>query len=142
MKPNRRSRCSSLVGDMDEMYHYNVRVIELGVAFAVIALLVGSAFAVALLPWSFVFGAGLWLGAIGLVVGLPTGFWYHVALRRRLAARGGLPADWWWRPTAHHDRLDAADRRRVMPWFYAGAVGFVLTIAGCILAAVGVVRGR
>jgi hypothetical protein len=52
---------------------------------------------------------------------------YHLRLREAVAP---LPHGWWWTPTAHHGRLDAAGRRRVMPWFVAGAVGCGLAIAG------------
>jgi hypothetical protein len=32
----------------------------------------------------------------------------------------------------------AAGRQRVLPWFYAGAAGFVVTLAGMALIALGI----
>jgi hypothetical protein len=79
--------------------------------------------------------------AAGLVFGVATGFWYHVALARALAPSNALTPGWWLRPVPLHPRLDAASRRRVMPWFYAGAVGFVVTVVGLVVIALGVAVG-
>src|SRR5690349_6655244 len=121
MKPNSRSRCATL--SMRRMYHG--RVLELLVVVGVLAALIGSAVVVALVPWTALFVIGLWSTAAGLALGVPTGFWYHVALARSLRP---TPPKWWLRPVSLPAKLDAAGRRRVMPWFYAGAVGFVITV--------------
>ena len=80
---------------------------------------------------------GLGLMAGGLVIGLPAGAWYHVALYRCLLARGEVPAGFIWQPTRYHAALTAEERRRVLPWFTAGALGFGLIILGCTIFAVG-----
>src|SRR2546427_3692486 len=41
---------------------------------------------------------GLWTLLIGLVTGVPTGFWYHVVLYRVLARKMTVPARWWLAP--------------------------------------------
>ena len=64
---------------------------------------------------------------------------YHIALVRSLRP---APPKWWLRPVSFHGRLDAAGRRRVMPWFYAGAVGFVITVFGLVLVGISVWRSR
>lgn len=94
---------------------------------------------VVVLPWSSLLLAGVWATGVGLVFGVATGFWYHVALGRAVGRTQPLPRRWWLRPVPLNDRLDAADRRRVLPWFYAGGIGFVVTMAGLALIALSVV---
>ena len=112
-------------------------VIEIAiVVFTVAALSVGGLL-LPLLPAELVVLAGAGCVGVGLLLGVPTGFWYHVRLRDCLIARGELPPRWWLRPTAHHGRLRPADRPRVMPWFVAGGAGFLITVVGCVVAAAG-----
>jgi hypothetical protein len=85
--------------------------------------------------------AGFWLALGGLAFGVPTGFWYHVALRRSLRAIDALPDRWYWRPIELHHRIPSGDRRSVLAWCYAGALGFLVTIAGCALVALAAFRG-
>jgi hypothetical protein len=72
---------------------------------------------------------------------VPTGLLYHVELRRSLLARQRLPRRWWLRPTSLHGEIRASDRLRVLGWCYAGAAGFLVTLAGCALVALAAVRG-
>jgi hypothetical protein len=83
--------------------------------------------------------AGAGVLAVGLTVGVAAGGVYHVALFRALSPHGTLRPGWWWRPTSLHERLSPALRRRVMPWFYAGAAGFFVALAGCALVLVAIV---
>jgi len=82
-------------------------------------------------------GAGVL--AAGLLVGVAAGIVYHVALYRALLPLGILRPGWWWRPTSLHEHLAPAPRRRVMPWFYAGAAGFFVALAGCAVVLVAIV---
>lgn len=110
--------------------------IALGFFAALAALAVGFAVAPpALLV------AGFWLALAGLAFGVPTGFYYHVALRRSLVAIDALPARWWWSPTALHDAIPDADRAWVLAWCYVGAAGFLVTVLGCALVALAAFRG-
>lgn len=84
---------------------------------------------------------GFWTAAAGLVLGVPTGAVYHVALRNALLRVQRLPARWWLHPTSLHDALPDSVRTRVLGWCYAGAAGFVVTIAGCALVAIAAFRG-
>ena len=101
----------------------------------IVVALVVAIFVAGALPWPSLFVAGLVTTSAGLVFGVATGFTYHVALARALLATSALPRRWWLSPVPLHERLDAVARRRVMPWFYAGAVGFVVTVAGLALMA-------
>lgn len=85
--------------------------------------------------------AGAWTTVAGLVLGIPTGFLYHVELRRSLLACEKLPERWWLDPTALHGAIPRADRRWVLGWCYAGAAGFLVTIVGCAIVALAAWRG-
>lgn len=85
---------------------------------------------------------GLWALALGLLIGIPTGWWYHVVLYRALSLRMALPPGWWQRPVALHPLLQADEYRHVRPWFLAGALGFVLCLAGGVAAIVGLLVMR
>lgn len=80
---------------------------------------------------------GLWLLAAGLLMGVPTGLWYHVVLYRTLAPRAALPPRWWRSPVELHPLLTGTEFRRVKPWFVAGAVGFGLCVVGGLAAIIG-----
>ena len=103
----------------------------------VVALVLGVVL-VAVTPWSWLLVVGAVTTGVGLAFGVATGFWYHVALARALSAVKALTPRWWLRPVPLHERLDAAGRRRVLPWFYAGAAGFFVTVVGMALIALGI----
>jgi hypothetical protein len=105
-----------------------------GVALVLLVVAAGGGFAYA----GLLLGVGAGIAALGLVFGVGAGLGYHVALFRALSPTGGLGSGWWWRPTALHGRLTPAQRRRVLPWFFAGAGGFLMVLAGCaiVLAAI------
>ncbi len=84
---------------------------------------------------------GFWTAVAGLAFGVPTGAVYHVALRNALLGAQRLPARWWLKPTALHDEIPRLARTRVLAWCYAGAIGFVVTVAGCALVAIAAFRG-
>ncbi len=75
--------------------------------------------------------------ALGLLVGMPTGFWYHVLLYRVLTPRMTLPPKWWWAPVDLHRHLTEQEMARLKPWFTIGGVGFVLSIVGGFAAMAG-----
>lgn len=80
---------------------------------------------------------GLWTLAAGLLVGVPTGFWYHVLLYRILSARIALPQKWWWAPVDLHPHLTQQELARLKPWFTIGGIGFVMSVAGGLAAMAG-----
>ena len=86
--------------------------------------------------------AGVAILALGLLVGVPTGFWYHALLYRLVSAKQPLPRRWWLSPTDLHPRLTDAERRRLTPWFRIGGVGFVLCVLGGLTAIAGVFLDR
>jgi hypothetical protein len=107
----------------------------------IVLAMVAGVLAVAVIPWSSLLLVGALTTGVGLVFGVATGLWYHIALARALSAASALTPRWWLRPVPLHDRLDAAARRGVLPWFYAGAVGFVVTVAGIAIIVIGMAAG-
>jgi hypothetical protein len=104
----------------------------------IVLVLVMGVVGVATVPWSWLLVAGAVTTGAGLAFGVATGFWYHVALAQALAPLKALTPRWWLRPVPLHARLDEAGRRRVLPWFYAGAAGFFVTVVGIALIALSV----
>ena len=86
------------------------------------------------------FLGGLWIVATGFAFGIPTGFWYHVELRRVLLRRGVLPARWWLYPTRQHGEIPDDAWWRVMGWAYVGALGWLVTFAGCCVVGLGAAK--
>jgi hypothetical protein len=84
--------------------------------------------------------AGLWLVAAGFALGIPTGLWYHVELRRVLVASGAPPARWWLHPTRLHAAIPVERWWRVMGWCYAGALGWLVSFTGCCVFALGAAK--
>jgi hypothetical protein len=114
-------------------------VIEALLVLAGVVLLAGAGLVAPLVSPESVVAVGLACTAAGMAFGVPTGLWYHVRLRACLAVRGELPERWWLRPVALHGRLRPAERPAVMRWFYAGGLGFLLTVLGCAVVVLGVV---
>jgi hypothetical protein len=115
-------------------------VIEILLVLGVAALMIGAGFAVLMVPWYSLLIGGFACTFLGMVVGVPTGFYYHVQLRRILLENPPLPDQWWLHPTRYHDRVKKSDRKRYQPWFVAGAVGFMICMLGCLLCVLGMVR--
>ena len=80
---------------------------------------------------------GLVMLALGLLLGVPTGFWYHVLLYRILSPRIALPPKWWWAPVDLHPLLTEQELARLTPWFTIGGIGFVFSIVGGLAAMAG-----
>jgi hypothetical protein len=79
---------------------------------------------------------------LGLAVGVPTGFWYHVILYRFVSTRTPVPRRWWLSPSDLHHHLTDAEQRRIKPWYRIGGVGFVLSVVGGLAAIVGLLTER
>src|SRR5437870_13895852 len=67
---------------------------------------------------------GLLMLAAGLAEGVPTGFWYHVVLRRILIERGNLPPTWRIHPTRHHAPLTPEAHPPTPLWLLLGGSGY------------------
>ena len=85
---------------------------------------------------------GLLMLLVGLAEGIPTGFWYHVVLRRILVKRGHLPPKWWIHPTRHHGQLTPEEHRRIRLWFVLGGIGYALALTGGLAAILGLLIQR
>jgi hypothetical protein len=99
-------------------------------------------FAATILTPPLVTAVGLGTLVLGLVLGVPTGFWYHVVLYQSLSPRIAIPRAWWLAPSALHPHLTDAERRRITPWYRLGGVGFVLSVVGGLAAIGGVLLTR
>lgn len=97
----------------------------------------GAMAALALVPWPWLLEAGAVVTILGFAVGLPPALVYHLRLRAALQRRGRLVPRWWLEPARLHRHLEGDDRRRVIPWFVAGAAGFVVVVVGCGLIVLG-----
>lgn len=84
------------------------------------------------------------LGALllGLVVGVPTGFWYHVVLYRIVSAKIAVPRKWWMSPSDLHVHVTDAEQRRTRLWYRLGGIGFVLSVVGGLAAIAGLLMAR
>jgi hypothetical protein len=85
---------------------------------------------------------GLWTLLVGMITGVPAGFWYHVLLYRTLVRKTQLPSNWWTSPVQYHTWLDHDELRRLQPWFRTGGIGFVLALAGGLAAMAGLLMSR
>ena len=112
-------------------------MVELLIVLGLMACLVAAT----LVAWTSLLGAGTLVTGAGLLFGLPAALWYHIVLARGLSAVDALEPRWWLRPASLHARLDEAGRRRVLPWFYVGGAGFIVTVIGLGVFALGVVVG-
>ena len=100
---------------------------------------------------------GLFMLLAGLAEGIPTGFWYHVVLRRILVERGHLPhqshpptpgapgrapSRWWIHPTRFHAQLTPEEYRRIRLWFVLGGIGYAIAVTGGLAAIIGLLIQR
>jgi len=108
----------------------------------VLGALAAAALAVAVGTPTLLATLGLATLSVGLALGVPTGFWYHVLLYRCVAGRVSLSPLWWLAPSGLHRHLTDADQRRIRPWYRIGGVGFALCLLGGIVAIVGLLLGR
>jgi hypothetical protein len=117
-------------------------MLEITLVLATVVAVGLIGFLVSTLSSSLVATIGVGALALGLAVGVPTGFWYHVILYRSVSTRTPLPRAWWLSPSGLHHHLTEAERHRIAPWYCIGGVGFVLSVAGGLAAIVGLLLGR
>jgi hypothetical protein len=103
-----------------------------------VSLALGALALAALAPWPLLLETGAALAGAGMLVGVPAGLLYHLRLRRALLDADALSARWWVSPVPLHRRLDAGALAPVLPPFYLGAAGFLLTVLGCAVVLLGV----
>ncbi len=110
---------------------------ELGIVAAISALMCLLS-GVWLSAWETLYYDGIWLVAAGLLLGVPTGFLYHVRLYQVLHPRGELPPRWYWRPLRFNSCLRPEERASVMAWCYVGGFGFLVICVGLLMMGAGV----
>ncbi len=79
---------------------------------------------------------------LGLLIGVPSGFWYHVVLYRYVGPRVPLARTWWLSPSNLHRHLTDDEQRHIALWYRIGGVGFVLCLAGGLAAIGGLLLQR
>lgn len=104
----------------------------------VFAGLMAALAAFAWVPWIVLIQIAGLCSVVGLAIGVPAAWVYHVRLRACLVRTGVLPARWWVHPFAHHQRLAVADLDWILPPCWIGAGGGVLAFVGCLVGAVAV----
>lgn len=82
-------------------------------------------------------GQSLMVG--GGAVGVPLEAVYFSTLGIALHRRGVLEEGWYWRSFDHHELLLGAERWLVLPWFYLGALSFLVGVFGILISAAGLV---
>jgi hypothetical protein len=117
-------------------------MLEISLLLAALVGIGALGYLVTVLTPHLVHNIGLVMLVAGLAEGIPTGFWYHVALRRILVERGPLPARWWIHPTRHHERLTPEEHRRIRLWFVLGGIGYAVAVSGGLAAIVGLLIER
>jgi hypothetical protein len=117
-------------------------MIELALVIGMVASIVAVRWMVEIsLPGSTLTFFGLWVFAAGIIEGIPSGLYYHILLYRVFRSRGEIPAGWWISPSRYHARLNDLEKQVVLRWFFLGGLGFLLCIAGGILALSGMIIG-
>ncbi len=81
--------------------------------------------------------AGFWGLGLGLLVGLPTGFWYHYRLYEALGTRGAVPGRWWLSPSDFHSSLAPEQWGGIRPWYLLGVAAFTFSFGGGLIALAG-----
>src|SRR5437763_747749 len=90
--------------------------------------------------WQTLLQAGAAAIAIGLAVGVPAGFYYHLRLYRILSQRLELPKTWWLFPDRLHAHLSESERKSIQPGYALGGAGFFLFLAGALACVLGLLR--
>ena len=103
-----------------------------------LALLVGGLAAYAWVPWFVLLQISLGCAVVGLGVGIPGAWVYHVRLRASLLENGTLERGWWISPFGLHATLAPAQLDRVLPPCWVGAAGGTLAFVGCLIGGIGV----
>lgn len=107
---------------------------ELRLVLAPLLALVALALVGTYVPLPIIASTALALMGVGLLFGVPAGFYFHVLLRRALARLGAVPRGWYWNPTQHYEALDEPTARPMRPWLVAGALCFGLIVLGLLLS--------
>lgn len=79
--------------------------------------------------------------ALGLILGIPIGFYYHLLLFQRKKLLGRELKGWWISPRRYHEYLPEKERRILDRWFWIGAVFFNIAMTGCGLVVLGLFMG-
>ena len=104
-----------------------------------LVLLVFAYGAVELVPWPDLLEAGSAVMLGSASIGLPLEAIYYLLLGLALKFSGQMPQGWYWRPFEHHHLLGRRQRWLILPFFYTGALSFLVITLGIITSVLGMV---
>jgi len=113
-------------------------MLELLWAFLVLVAL-AAVTATVLVPWEQLLRAGQSLMLVSAGVGIPLEIIYYTALGILLGRGRQRPKGWQWRSFEYHSELSARGRLLVLPFFFAGALAFLLAALGIGMVVLGFV---
>jgi hypothetical protein len=101
----------------------------LACAYAVVSAVAGDALLL----------VGLDVMLSSAAVGIPLEVVYFLMLAWALHANRRAAKGWYWRSFEHHGGLSPAQRRYILPPFYAGALAFLGIVLGIVICVLGFV---
>lgn len=113
---------------------------EIGIVLTILSVMAVSVLSHYFLPVEILLKFGFALTGLGLILGLPTGFYYHIFLYKILKKRINLPYFWWFSPLKYHAYLVKYEFKRLKIWFQIGALGFFISVAGCFIVFLGLLK--
>lgn len=115
-------------------------MLEALLGLGLVALLLAFVHVASTLALGTLLSSGALLVLAGIALLFPSGVGYHVTMRRGLAELGPPPRGWYWSPTRYHATLSQKAFRAVLPFVVLGVSGVILSLTGCALALVWVLR--
>ena len=107
-------------------------------AWALLLLLVlGAITAARTFAWGELVELGQALMLRAAAIGIPVELVYFALLALAIRKHPACPKGWYWRSFEHHPLLTRAQRLRVLPFFYLGALSFLGIAIGIGLVLLG-----
>jgi len=101
-------------------------------------LVLGAITAARMFAWGELIELGQALMLRASALGIPLELCYFALLALALRKHPACPRGWYWRSFEHHHLLTRAQRLRVLPFFYLGALAFLGIAIGIGLVLLGV----
>lgn len=102
-------------------------------------LVLGALGAAHMLAWGELIELGQALMLRASALGIPLEMAYFALLALSIRKHPACPRGWYWRSFEHHPLLTRAQRFRVLPFFYLGALAFLGIAIGIGLVLLGVI---
>jgi len=102
-------------------------------------LVLGAFTAARMFAWGELIEVGQALMLRASAMGIPLEMAYFALLALSIRKHPAYPKGWYWRSFEHHHLLTRAQRYRVLPFFYLGALAFLGIAVGIGLVVLGVI---